>query len=330
MTGTITRNMPKEEYHALRALNASGAHTIERHCPALYWHTSPFNPDAANGASANHFDIGEATHLLLLEPDKFDAAVAIIDAENYKTRAAQEAKHRARRAGLTPLLGKEIHLVEAMAAAILADPIARTFRDGGDTEVTMTWDDPDFGFPCKLRVDHLPHDLVDLRDVKSAMTANPRDFERSAWDHGYPQRAAWYLDGVEIASGERPRFYWFIAVEKKPPFLVSVMKYAEEDIEWGRVLNQRARAIFAHCLEHRQWPGYRPAGRPGTIPAASAFDIHLPKWAKFDLQDRLEAGEIQTPRSIAELEREQLRYRLAARLQAPTMDRDYMPGEYTP
>jgi PDDEXK-like uncharacterized protein DUF3799 len=321
LIANIVRNMPKADYQAIRALNASGAHTIERSCPAAYWHTSPFNPDAAEEEDANHFDIGEATHLLLLEPDKFDDAVAVIEAPNYTTKAAREARERARNAGLTPLLAKEVDIVEAMARAILADPVASGFRGGGDTEVTMTWTDPDFGFPCKLRVDHLPHNLVDLRDVKSAANANPRDFERGAWTHGYPQRAAWYLDGVELVTGQRPRFYWFIAVEKKPPFLVSVMKYPDEDVEWGRVLNMRARAMFAECLEKGEWPGYRPAGaqRP------RAFEIRLPGWALHELQGLADTGVIKMPRSTAELERQQLRYRLAARLAAPTMDRDYMP-----
>jgi hypothetical protein len=321
MTGNIIPDLSKDEYHAIKALNAGGAHTIERECPALYWHTSPFNPDAAEEESANHFEIGQACHLLLLEPDRFDDATVVINADNYKTVSAREKRDRARNFGLTPLLAKEVAQVEAMAAAVLADPIARGFRDGGETEVTMTWTDPDFGFPCKLRVDHLPHNLVDLRDVKSATTANPRDFERSAMDHGYPQRAAWYLDGVEIVTGTRPHKYWFIAVEKKPPFLVSVMAYPERVIEWGRVLNLRARALFAECLERGQWPGYRPPGARQPM----AFEIDLPRYALFELQDRAERGEIRTPRSIAELEREQLRYRLAARLQAPSMDRDYLP-----
>jgi hypothetical protein len=277
----------------------------------------PFNPDRAPEETANHFDIGQATHLLLLEPDKFDAETQIIEAGSYQTERARQARDRAYNAGLTPLLTKELVLVEAMAQAILADPIARSFRDQGDTEVTMTWDDPEFGFPCKLRVDHLPHNLVDLRDVKSAATANPREFERSAWDHGYPQRAAWYLDGVEICTGTRPRFYWFIAVEKKPPYCVSVLKYAEEDIEWGRILNLRARALFAECLDRDQWPTYRPAGarRP------QAFEIRLPPWARWELQDRTERRELAAPKSRAELD---LRQRLAARLQAP-INRDYMP-----
>ena len=96
--------MAKSDYQAIRALNASGAHTIERQCPALYWHTSPFNPDRAEEEEANHFDIGEATHLLLLEPDKFEDAIAVIDAPNYTTKVAREARDRARNGGLTPLL----------------------------------------------------------------------------------------------------------------------------------------------------------------------------------------------------------------------------------
>ena len=313
----IIRDMPKEMYQGIKALNASGAHTIERECPAKYWHTSPFNPNRAPPGTANHFDIGSATHLLLLEPDKFDAEVQVIEAGSYRTDRAKAARDRAYNAGVTPLLSKEVELVEAMAQAILADPIARSFRDAGDTEVTMTWNDPEFGFPCKLRVDYLPHNLIDLRDVKSAGTANPRNFEREAWRFGYPQRAAWYLDGVEICTGTRPKSYWFIAVEKEPPFLVSVMKYPEEHIEWGHVLNLWAREKFAECLERDQWPSYRPPGarRP------QAFEIRIPPWEVRELQDRLERKEIPAPRSRAELD---LRYRLAARLQAPT-DRDYLP-----
>src|ERR1700740_2735933 len=152
MTANIIRDMSRAEYHAIKALNASGAHTIERQCPAKYGHTSPFNPNRVPPEEANHFDIGEATHLLLLEPDKFDDATQIIEAGSYQTGRAKQARDRAYNAGLTPLLTKEVVLVEAMAAAILADPIARGFRDAGDTEVTMTWSDPEFGFPCTLRV----------------------------------------------------------------------------------------------------------------------------------------------------------------------------------
>jgi len=320
MTANIIRDLSRAEYHAIKALNASGAHTIERQCPAKYWHTSPFNVDAAPAEQANHFDIGEAVHALVLEPEKFDDQTQVIDAGSYRTDRAKAARERAYAHGLTPLLTKEVALVEAMAAAILADPIARHFRDGGDTEVVMTWTDPEFGFPCKLRVDHLPHNLIDLRDVKSAVTANPRDFERHAWDMGYHQRAAWYLDGVEICTGTRPKAYWFVVVEKEPPYCVSVMKYPEEDIEWGRSLNLSARAKFAECLERGQWPSYRPAG----VWQPKAFDIRIPKYALWDLQDRAERREIPIPRSLAELERVQLRYRLAARLQAPS-NREYLP-----
>ena len=317
MTANIIRDMSRAEYHAIRALNAAGAHTIERQCPAKYWHTSPLNPDAAPDEVANHFDIGEAVHALVLEPDKFDDQTQVINAGSYRTDRAKELRARAYAHGLTPLLTKEVTLVEAMAAAILADPIARSFRDGGDTEVVMTWTDPEFGFLCKLRVDHLPHNLLDLRDVKSAATANPRDFETAARKLGYPQRAAWYLDGVEICTGTRPKAYWFIAVEKEPPWCVSVMKYPEDDIEWGHRLNLWARARFAECLERDQWPSYRPPGARGP----RAFEIRIPPWGIRDLQDRVERKEITAPRSRAELD---LRYRLAARLQAP-IDREYLP-----
>ncbi len=321
MIGEIIHGMPMAEYRAIPALSAGGAHLIERQCPAKYWHTSPFNSAAEKPESKNEFDIGSATHLLVLEPREFDASTVIIEADNYRGVIAQAMRDQARDDGKIPLLTKELATVRAMASAIAADPVAGRFRDAGDSEVVMTWTDPVFGIPCKLRVDHLPHNLVDLRDVKTATTAHPEDFERSAWDHGYVQRAAWYLDGVEAVRDKRPRFYWFIAVEKKPPFCVSVMKYTEQDLEWGRLLNTMAKVQFVECMAGHRWPSYRPRGAIKP----RAFDIRIPPWARYKLQDLVEVGELPQPRSQAELERASLTNRLAAKLTAPTMDRDYMP-----
>ncbi len=321
MTGEIIRGMPMAAYQAIPALSASGAHLIERQCPAKYWHTSPFNSAAEKPEPKNEFDIGSAAHLLLLEPHEFESATVVIAAENYRSGVAQATRDQAREDGKIPLLTKEVATVRAMADAIRADPVAGRFRDDGESEVVMTWTDAEFGIPCKLRVDQLPHDLVDLRDVKSAWTAHPEDFERSAWDHGYCQRAAWYLDGVESVTGTRPRFYWFVAVEKKPPYCCSVLKYTEADLEWGRLLNTLAKVQFVECMASARWPSYRPRG----VIVPRAFDIRIPPWARNRLQDLVEIGELPQPRSQAELDRQSLKRRLAAKLEAPTQDRDYMP-----
>ncbi len=318
MNGEIIRGMSMDAYQKIEALNASGAHMIERQCPAKYWHTSPFNSAAEKPEPKNEFDIGSATHLLLLEPHEFEAATVIIDTENYRSGVAQAIRDQAREDGKIPLLTKELATVRAMAEAIRADPVAGRFRDGGDSEVVMTWTDPEFGIPCKLRVDHLPKDTIDLRDVKTAITAHPEDFERSAWDHGYVQRAAWYLDGVEAVTGTRPRYYWFIAVEKKPPFCVSVMKYTDADIEWGRLLNALAKVTFTECMASQRWPSYRPRG----VIIPRAFDIRIPSWARYRLQDLVEVGDLPQPRSQAELDRQSLRHRLAAKLESPDPRKD--------
>ncbi len=317
----MIKGMPMAEYQAIQALSASGAHLLERQCPAKYWHTSPFNSAAEKQEPKNEFDIGSSVHLLLLEPHEFEAATVIIDVENYRSGVAQAIRDQAREDGKIPLLTKELAMVKAMAAAIASDPVAGRFRDGGDAEVTMTWIDAEFGIPCKLRVDHLPHDLVDLRDVKTATTAHPEDFERSAWDHGYLSRASWYLDGVEQVTGKRPRHYWFVVVEKRPPWCVSVVKYGDEDLEWGRLLNTMAKVQFVECMASGRWPSYRPRG----VIVPQAFDIHVPSWVRYRLQDLVEVGELPQPRSQAELDRQSLRHRLATKLESPDPSKDFMP-----
>ncbi len=276
-----------EAYHADPALGSTGARLLVNECPAAY--------RLNVSESKTEFDIGTAAHLLVLEPDAFGAKVAAIPFDSYRTKAAQEARDAARVEGRTPLLPDQLAAVQAMRDAILADPVAGRAFQGGAAEQSLFWRDPEFGVICKTRPDWLPGHGRYLVDIKTSTNANPKKFEKAIAEFGYHQQAAWYLDGVEAVTGTRPARFAFVVVSKKAPHLVTTCWIDDEAIQWGRILNRRARGLFAWCLEHDQWPAFQP----DIIGQRAAFTVGLPHWAKTDLERRHEAGEFTPPQEIA-------------------------------
>jgi len=282
-------NLPAPDYHALRALSASGAWTLAEDCPAKFLWQSPWNP-LWTAEAKTEFDIGSAAHLAVLEPAEFEARTLIIDAADYRTGKAQEQRNAARDSDRVPLLARQLDIVQAIAGSIRAHPIASEAFAGGMPEASLTWRDAGTDVPCKARIDWLPRHGRWLVDLKTAASANPRTWKDQATRLGYHARAAWYLEGAEAVTGRRPEEYWFVVVEKEPPYLVSVVAFDEAALEWGRIVNRRACELFARCAGSGDWPGYREPGAKRD----RAFRVSLPPWAIYQLQDRSEAGEFAT------------------------------------
>src|SRR5262245_29477228 len=89
---------------------------LESAAHAQYAHPR-LNPAGAGDDADERFDIGTAAHALLLEGT---TAIAVIDAKDYRTNAAKDARDAAYAAGLTPLLKARWTDVQAMVAAARA------------------------------------------------------------------------------------------------------------------------------------------------------------------------------------------------------------------
>ena len=280
-------DLTSEEYHGdpcdSLSLGSTGARTLARDCPAAFKY--------APVEFKEEFDIGNAAHLLVLQPEEFERRIGRVPFEDYRKRDAQEARDDIRAAGRIPLLPKQVADVAAMRNAIFADPVASLAFRNGEPEKSMFWRDPEYGFWCKTRPDWLPAHRRYLVDVKTSTSADPEEFQKALVNFGYSQQAAWYTDGVEAVTGDKPERFAFVVICKKPPYLVTTCWLDDEAIAWGRILNRYARGVFAWCLERGEWPSYRPeiTGPP------SAFTVSLPEWAKRDLERRHQAGEFIPP-----------------------------------
>ena len=260
--------IPNEDYHHdTTSLSSSGARLLmPPSCPAKFRQRMDGPPEYKAV-----FDFGTVAHSLVLgEGCDFVA----IDAPDFRTKAAQQERDKVRKDGKTPILQCDLERATAMAAVAWTHPMAGELLGAkGKAEVSLYADDPETGVRLRARPDWMTEAYDASRlwivDYKTTVTARPDDFARKAADFGYHMQAAWYIDVATILGlCDQPAFV-FVAQEKEPPFLVSVVEFDAEAIAEGRALNRQAINLFKRCTDTGEWPGYGDHIHP----------ISLPHWA---------------------------------------------------
>ncbi|WP_158595343.1 PD-(D/E)XK nuclease-like domain-containing protein [Galactobacter caseinivorans] len=263
------------DYHADPALGSTSLKTLAKPGGQAKFKAAQERPQEHKTA----FDLGTAAHSLILEGDL--TGLAIIDAENYLTKAAKEARNAAYAEDKTPLLPHEFAAVQAMQDAVMNHPLAAKAFTGHTPERSIFWEH-ETGRMLKCRPDALRPGLI--VDLKTANTAEPNEWGRDAGKFRYHQQAAHYIDGIKAVTGETLPFA-FVVVEKEYPHLVSWIEFdpnmldedGRDDIDRGRALNALALARLAESERTGLWPGYPTSSR-----------ISLPPWLARQEQSQLE------------------------------------------
>lgn len=266
----IYPDIPDTIYHADPtaggSISYSGLKDILR-TPALY-HYRRTHPE-----QKRTYDFGHAVHHLVLGAG---TPIAVLEYDNLRTKAAQNAQAEARAAGLAPLLEAEYQTAKDAADAVMRHPLARlTLERPGLREASAFAVDPDTGVWLRSRYDHLTDHQPGVRtvavDLKTAVSADPDDFTRSAATYAYDVQAAFYRQVLTLARGDEDTAFAFIVVEKNPPHLVSVI---ELDAEYDLIGARRARRgidTYALCKQTGDWPGY-----PDTVQTVAP-----PRWLAY-------------------------------------------------
>lgn len=280
--------MTSEQYHAdpcqTPSLSAGMINDILL-APAKCWQNSRrLNPEYEDDKEgAERFTIGSVAHVLYLEPEKFDAKVIVIDAPDWRSKAAKETRDDARASGMTAILAHHMEKVQAARRAFQGNHFTNAAFQHGKTEQSMFWLHPTYKFWCRARPDFIANAGTHLNDFKATANANPEEFGRHAYGLGYHRRAAWYLEGFEAVTGKQPDHYWFCNQEVKAPYLSSIVELDMSALEAGRVENDRAAKLFIRCLERNDWYGYRHKDQPDKD---LAFQVGLPAYAYMQIDGR--------------------------------------------
>jgi hypothetical protein len=280
----VVRDLPHEQYLQHPALSNSGAKTLVRPGgPARFAYEREHGRPPKD-----EFDVGHAAHNAVLG---VGPELVIVDAADWRTAAAKQARDLARSTGKVPVLTKTAAQVADMARALREHPVASRLLHvkTGAPEVSLFWHDDEHGVDRRGRVDWLrepdKNGRLILVDYKTTTDASPDALERSVIRFGYHMQGAWYRDLVVGLGLAQSAPFLFVFQEVSPPYLVHVVELEPDLLAMGEDKVQQALRLFAQCSADNVWPGYNDSG----ISTVSA-----PAWAlrQHELeQDELEGGD---------------------------------------
>ena len=255
----VYETVTPEQYHADVAaepsLSASLAHAIVTSTPAhARLKSSRFNPKAQDAASAA-FDIGTAAHMLMTGKGR---DVEVIEAADWRTKAAKEQRDDARAQGRTPMLAEQYERTagmveiarEAMAGAIGHNPFNRL-----PTELAYFWRS-DMDAMCRALADALDVENRLIWDYKTTgELAEPESWFKRALNNGIDIRAVHYIDGARRIFGGEWR-YICVVQETAPPHFVSFVAPPASAIETGRRKHRRACVLWRRALAEGVWKAW--------------------------------------------------------------------------
>lgn len=203
--------------------------------------------------------IGNAAHKIILGRGK---DLEIIASNDFRNKAAKDARDAAYEAGKEPVLEKHLVTASEMVVAALAQlkhhEASDAFQNGAG-EVVLVWQEDGLWF--RQMVDWLHDDLRTVDDMKtSAMSVAPHSLGMMMVNAGWDVQAAMAERGLAILDpdGAGRRRFRFIAQENYAPFALTVAQMGEAALTMGRKKLDAAVGMWRHCMQSGRWPGYTP------------------------------------------------------------------------
>lgn len=273
-------DVPEAVYHRDPAVEPSLSSSVARillgrsalHARMAHPRLNP-NWQDAEKAPGRALEIGAVAHKMMLGTGR---EVDIVEADDYKKKAAQEARAAAYAAGNIPILKSDLAVAQAIVTAgreQLAETELAGIFDDGDAELTMIWQEKPTW--CRSRIDFLPRIVrqgghVIVPDYKTtAGSAHPDDFARTLFEQGYDVQAAFYERGLRaLIPAIRTVTFVFVVQEQEPPHALSIVGLDGQALELAAKKADLAIRMWSTCLATGRWPGYSP----------EISRVELPNW----------------------------------------------------
>ena len=146
---------------------------------------------------------------------------------------------------------EEMDQITGMMNALLAHPVAKILMTGGQRELSGFFNHA--GFRCRIRIDLFQESLVMVNDLKTTKNALKSQFQRQIEDEMYFMQASFYLMGCSKILKKNIQSFNFIAVEKEPPYLVSVHEVGMSHLSVGDIYIKTALAKLERAIKTNNW-----------------------------------------------------------------------------
>jgi hypothetical protein len=202
---------------------------------------------------------GTAFHCYLLEPDKFVQRFATRDFDKRKPSHKEEYEGLLN-AGISVVSLKDFEKIQIMAENVDKNPASK-FLMSQLTATEVLVEDEIFGYKFRAVLDVLADKYV--ADLKTCNDSSVTAFAKDANNFDY------HLQGAVYSSLTNKRFCW-IAVEKNPPYNVSVFVQSEEAFK----ISESYLSILVDKFIH--WDG-----QPQGYSDSEFFELDLPPWHRY-------------------------------------------------
>lgn len=260
MNPIIYHDLPEQEYHEQTGeetplFSYSVAKTLLEKSPQHAYLQHPLLGNEPRKPTT-FMDKGNIIHGLILGGGP---EIEIIQADNFRTKAAQELKAMAYEENKIPILQKDMDTIDEAVenAKEQIKQLAPYFFEDHQSELSVRWT-MDNGVKTQSRFDWIKPETGLIIDLKTANDANPQNLDRKILDFGYDIQEALYMQCANKTWPDMAgRFKWeFIFVEPEPPYMVSVVE-TDTSMTWlGESKVKRASDKWKSCLESGIFPGY--------------------------------------------------------------------------
>lgn len=202
------------------------------------------------------FDLGNVAHFILIGRGK---EVVSIDADDWRTKAAKEAREQHKAEGRLAVLARQFDQASEMADAARKQLAQTKHADAfsiGHGEVVVAWRNGDMWLRSML--DWLVSTTRPYDFKSTDMSCAPHAVEDRPSLMGWDLQAAFHeagLDAVDPDNAGRRKFH-YVAQETCKPYALTVVEIGEADLTMGRKKLAMATDIWVQCMRSGQWPAY--------------------------------------------------------------------------
>jgi hypothetical protein len=252
-------DMDEATYHAdpcpTPSLSATCAKLVIGKTLLHAWHTHPRNPKAEPFTPTLAMQMGKAVHAAVFG----GAAIAVIEADSFRTKDAKQERDQAIAEGLIPMLAKDLPQIEAMAD-ICRERFKNLYGGPYHAERVAIWKCPRTGGWRRAMLDTSAITAPIIVDLKTTgADIDDESCNRRIFNDGLHIQAAAYEEAMETLNPEwagRVRFYFQWQEQNAPYAMSRPFEMDEAGMELGRQQWRAAGALWDAATQRGQYPGH--------------------------------------------------------------------------
>lgn len=262
MKDGIFDNISIEDYHGDKEyFSASGLKLAKKSLKMF----KLFIDGKLDNEKKSHFDFGNAFELALLDRKNF-ANIIVYDPNNrpdqskgITSKINQEWKKNLfdTERYVINAEGKEsMHVIFEMLESCYADAVISKLIKNIEYQYSIFWTD-ESGLKLKTRPDICKSKKNIIVDVKTTIDGSPEKFSKDMSNYDYPFQAVMQMDGA-VKSGfmDKVDVYYWLVVEKEPPYSATLYEFNPEDIRWVYDEYQYVLNCVNEALSKDHFPSY--------------------------------------------------------------------------